>query len=206
MKGQRRISRITGGIFDLSGSETGLDTDPAQVRSDVECWLEFFGNYENGFVGDIPRLQRDYFTFMCWFYFSPLMCDLRKRGAPPEPLQLRSAHVRSAIRSEQLRKEQPDRNSYDLDVLLSENSRNSVLHSQQPAGIARFLQAFSGVFDDVTRERFSRHAPEIIKDEAIHYSEYPCFALSMNAEARSFLPRNRETLPYDLHEDISAWR
>ena len=54
-----------------------LEADTADVRSDVEAWLEFFGNYANGFVGDVPRLQRDYFTFMCWFYFAPLMYDVR---------------------------------------------------------------------------------------------------------------------------------
>ena len=42
------------------------------------------------------------------------------------------------------------------------------------------------MFDDVTRDRFNRNAPEIIKDETIPYAEYPCFALSMNAEARNF--------------------
>ena len=39
---------------------------------------------------------------------------------------------------------------------------------------------------DVKRDRFNRHADEIIKDESIPYAEYPCFALSMNADARSF--------------------
>ena len=34
-------------------------------------------NYDNGFVGDVRRLQSDYFAFMCWFYMAPLMCDLR---------------------------------------------------------------------------------------------------------------------------------
>ena len=43
----------------------------------AQAGMEFFGNYENGFKGDVPRLQRDYFTFMCWFYFSPLLCDVR---------------------------------------------------------------------------------------------------------------------------------
>ena len=42
------------------------------------------------------------------------------------------------------------------------------------------------MFDDVTRDRFNRHAPEIIKDETVHDAEYPCFATSMNAEARNF--------------------
>ena len=73
---QTYLSR-DGGRFALSGNEYSLDADPADVRSDVECWLEFFGNYERGFAGDVDRLRRDYWTFMCWFYFAPLMCDLR---------------------------------------------------------------------------------------------------------------------------------
>ena len=71
---------LSNGRFNLSGNEFSLATDPLKVRSDVAVLLEFFANYENGFVGDVPRLQRDYFTFVCWFYFSPLMCDLRSRA------------------------------------------------------------------------------------------------------------------------------
>ena len=36
-------------------------------RFDEAAQLAFFDNYENSFVGS-PRLQRDYFTFMGWFY------------------------------------------------------------------------------------------------------------------------------------------
>ena len=42
------------------------------------------------------------------------------------------------------------------------------------------------VFDDITKARFARHGEEVIKDESIPYAEYPCFALSMNADAHSF--------------------
>ena len=42
------------------------------------------------------------------------------------------------------------------------------------------------VFDDVARDRFNRHAEEVIKQDYIQAEEYPCFALSMNAEARNF--------------------
>ena len=69
----------------LSGQAMSLETDADQVASDVAAWLEFFGNYENGFVGDVPRMQRDYFTFMCWFYFSPWMCDLRNAALRATP-------------------------------------------------------------------------------------------------------------------------
>ena len=55
-------------------------------------------------------------------------------------------------------------------------------------GLQEAYKRFPVVFDDVTRDRFSRYADEIIKDETIPYREYPCFALSMNADARSFKP------------------
>ena len=55
-------------------------------------------------------------------------------------------------------------------------------------GLPQSYRRFPVVFDDVTRDRFNRYAPEIIKDETIAYSEYPCFACSMNADARRFFP------------------
>ena len=187
-EGPKTYLSYSGDVFDLSGSDMDLDADPVHVRNDVECWLEFFGNYENGFVGDIRRLQRDYFTFMCWFYFSPLMCDLRN----------------SALRQNRFSFDQPmfavlygqsncGKSSLIETLMTSMFSYPRIVETQSFTrsnlrGLQETYKRFPIVFDDVTRERFSRHAPEIIKDEAIHYSEYPCFALSMNAEARSFLP------------------
>ena len=40
------------------------------------CWSATFENY-SAFEGDVPRHQRDYFILTSWFYFSPLMSDLR---------------------------------------------------------------------------------------------------------------------------------
>ena len=174
--------------FSLSGSEMDLDADPAKVRADVEAWLEFFSNYGNGFVGDVSRLQRDYFTFMCWFYFSPLMCDVRN----------------AALRQNVFSFEQPmfaviygqsncGKSSLIETLMTSMFSHPRIVETQSFTrsnlrGLQQAYRRFPVVFDDVTRDRFNRHAPEIIKDETIHYSEYPCFALSMNAEARSFAP------------------
>ena len=53
-----------GRTLSLSGQVMSLEADDAQVASDVAAWLEFFGNYANGFVGDAPWMQRDYFTFV----------------------------------------------------------------------------------------------------------------------------------------------
>ena len=187
-EGLKTFLSYNGGVFTLSGNEMSMDVDPSQVRGDVGAWLEFFGNYDNGFVGDIPRLQRDYFTFMCWFYFSPLMCDLRN----------------AALRQNRFSFDQPmfavlygqsncGKSSLVETLMASMFSHPRIVETQfftrsNLRGLQESYKRFPVVFDDVTRDRFSRHAPEIIKDEAIPYPEYPCFALSMNADARSFLP------------------
>ena len=187
-EGPKTFLSINGRAVNLSGDEISLDVDPSEVRSDVGAWLEFFGNYRNGFVGDVARLQRDYFTFMCWFYFSPLMCDLRN----------------AALRQNRFSFDQPmfavlygqsncGKSSLIETLMRSMFSYPRIVETQyftrsNLRGLQESYKRFPVVFDDITRDRFNRHAPEIIKDETITYSEYPCFALSMNADARSFLP------------------
>ena len=159
-EGPRTFLSLNGRTFNLSGREINLEADPSQVRSDVGAWLEFFGNYENGFVGDIPRLQRDYFTFMCWFYFSPLMCDLRN----------------SALRQSRFSFDQPmfavlygqsncGKSSLIETLMASMFSHPRIVETQyftrsNLRGLQESYKRFPVVFDDVTRDRFSRHAPE----------------------------------------------
>ena len=187
-EGPTTFLSYNGEIFTLSGREIKLEVDPSQVSSDVGAWLEFFGNYGNGFVGDISRLQRDYFTFMCWFYFSPLMCDLRN----------------AALRQNRFSFDQPmfavlygqsncGKSSLIETLMASMFSYPRIVETQsftrsKLRGLQESYKRFPVVFDDVTRDRFARHAPEIIKDETISFSEYPCFALSMNADTKNFLP------------------
>ena len=186
--GPRTFLSYDGKRFILSGNKLSLETDPAEVRSDVAAWLEFFGNYENGFAGDVPRLQRDYYTFMCWFYFSPLMCDLRNNALrkgnfsfdqPLFAVLYGQSNCGKSILIETLMRSMF---SYPRIVETQYFTRSNL------RGLQESYKRFPVVFDDVTRDRFSRHAPEIIKDETIQYPEYPCFALSMNAEARNFPP------------------
>ena len=187
-EGPTTFLTYNGSAFTLSGREFSLEADSSQVSNDVDAWLEFFGNYGNGFVGDIPRLQRDYFTFMCWFYFSPLMCDLRN----------------AALRQNRFSFDQPmfavlygqsncGKSSLIEAMMASMFSHPRIVETRyftrsNLRGLQEAYKRFPVVFDDVTRDRFSRHAPEIIKDETISYSEYPCFALSMNADTKNFLP------------------
>lgn len=177
-----------GGRFILSGNEYSLEADAADVRSDVECWLEFFGNYEHGFAGDVDRLRRDYWTFMCWFYFAPLMCDLRnfmmRRNAfsfdqPMFAILYGSSNCGKTRLIEALMA-----SMVDFPHMIDTRDFTAC----KLRGLQASYKRFPVVFDDVTGDRFRRHGPEVIKDETIADDEYPCFALSMNAEMRGFQP------------------
>ena len=179
---------LENGQFTLSGKPMSLDADESDVRSDAASWLEFFGNYENGFAGDVPRLQRDYYTFMCWFYFSPLMCDFRNAALRRNTFSFDQPMFAILYGSSNCGKTSlVDTLTRSMFSYMPEIDTRDFTKSKL-RGLQQAYKRFPVVFDDVARERFSRHAQEIIKDESIPYSEYPCFALSMNAETRSFPP------------------
>ena len=123
---------------------------------------------------------------MSWFYFSPLLCDIRN----------------FALRSNAFSFDQPMfavlyGSSNCGKTSLIETPMQSMFSYPRMVGTDRFtrtnLRALQNsfkrlpvVFDDVTRDRFNRHGEEVIKQDYIPDAEYPCFALSMNAEARNF--------------------
>ena len=175
-----------GDHFNLSGVNINLDANTCDVGRDVAAWLEFFGNYQNGFVGDVPRLQRDYFTFMCWFYFAPLMCDVRNTA-----LRLGRFSFDQPMFAIVYGQSNCGKSSLIETLMVSMFGHPKIVDTQSFTrsslrGLQQSFRRFPIVFDDVGRDRFNRHAPEIIKDETVHDAEYPCFALSMNAEARNF--------------------
>lgn len=179
---------LDSGCFTLSGESMSLDADPDGVAGDVERWIAFFRNYENGFVGDVPRLQRDYFTFMCWFYFSPFMCDLRNAALRRNAFSFDQPMFAVLYGSSNCGK-----TSLVETLMTSMFSCPRIVEARDFTrsnlrGLQKVYRRFPVVFDDVSRDRFRQHADEVVKDEWIPYDEYPCFALSMNAEARSFRP------------------
>lgn len=170
----------------LSDRPVSLDADWAEVRSDAACWLEFFDNYNRGFAGDVPRLQRDYFTFMSWFYFAPLLCELRNYAIRQDIFSFKHPMFAVVYGSSNCGK-----TSLIETLMTSMFEFPRIVETAQFTrtnlrGLQQSYRRFPIVFDDVTRDRFNRNGEEIIKDDAMPDTEYPCFALSMNAEARNF--------------------
>ena len=178
------------GTFTLQGADLSLDVKSEDVSRDARLLLEFFNNYEDDFVGDVERLQRDYFCFMSWFYFAPFMCDLR------------NANIRQGLEFQQpmfaILYGRSDCGKSSLTNTLMTSMfgygkkgfvPNSLFTPSRVRGLRQEFRRHPVVFDDVSNNRFRQYADEVVKDgEISHGDEYPCIALLMNMDTRRFKP------------------
>ena len=157
------------------------------MASDARLLLDYFSNFEGAFEGNVPALQRDYFSLMSWLYFSPFMCDLRSLAL------LRDTDViRYPLFAIVFGKSSCGKTSL-VDTLMT--SMFGYAHTiekrgfttPQLRGLRHAYKRFPVVFDDIGRTAFNQHGRDIIKDELQpEVEEYPAFILSMNAEPQSF--------------------
>ncbi len=180
------LDRINGKAM-LSGEDLPLRWDSRSVRTDASLILDFFGNYEGAFEGDVPAHQRDYFTLMAWLYFSPFICDLRSLA------HLRDSDVvRYPSFAIIFGKSNCGKTSLVDTLTTSMFGRPHTVDKRsfttaQLRGLQHAYRRHPVVFDDIGRRAFNQHGRDIIKDELPpSVSEYPGFVLSMNAEPHSF--------------------
>lgn len=171
----------------LSGKEFPLEADESLLRKDAGLLSEYFRNYDGAFEGNVPRLQRDYFVFMSWLYFSPFICDMRSLALLQDSDVIRFPSFAVIFGKSNCGK------TCLVDTLLT--SMFGFAHTIEKAGFTaaqlRGLQAsyrrFPVVFDDIGKTAFMHHGRDMIKNEMQPpVTEYPSFILSMNAEPQSF--------------------
>ncbi len=178
-----RINRVA----QLSGSQFPLEFDAQARRKDASLLLDYFKNYEDAFEGNVPRLQRDYFTLMAWLYFSPFICDMRSLA-----LLRDSDVVRFPCFAIIFGKSNCGKTSL-VDTLMTSMFGHALTIDKQSFTSAKLLglqQSYKRlpvVFDDIGRAAFARHGRDMIKNEMQPpVEEYPGFVISMNAEPQSF--------------------
>jgi hypothetical protein len=170
----------------LSGRETALSPGWADVQSDAACLVEYFENFRKGFLGDVAQHQKDYFLFLCWFYFSPLICDLRNQAIVEQgyifdfPLFAVLYGKSNCGKTRLIETVMKSMFGYFTFVDKTYFTRKNLWD------LFRSNKRFPVVFDDVEKKRFTEHAMDIIKDETTLREEYPAYVLSMNAEDHSF--------------------
>ena len=180
------IDRITRSAI-LSGQPFPLEWDDDRVHRDAELLLGYFKNFEEAFEGNVPVLQRDYFTLMSWLYFSPFMCDMRSLALLQDSDVIRFPSFAIVFGKSNCGK------TSLVDTLMT--SMFGFAHTvdkgsftkAQLRGLQHGYRRFPVVFDDIGRRAFITHGRDTIKDELQpEVAEYPGFILSMNAEPQSF--------------------
>ncbi len=170
----------------LTGREVSLSPIWSDVQSDVRCLLEYFENFNNGFHGNILQHQKDYFLFLCWFYFSPIICEMRTHAIveqgyifdfPLFAILYGKSNCGKTRLIETLMKSMFGYHQFVEKANFTRTNLRDLLHT---------TKRFPVIFDDVEKKRFTDHATDIIKDETFLLEEYPAFVLSMNAEDHSF--------------------
>lgn len=171
----------------MSGQRFPLEWDNELVSRDAELLLGYFRNFEDAFEGNVPVLQRDYFTLMSWLYFSPFMCDMRSLALLQDSDVIRFPSFAIVFGKSNCGK------TSLVDTLMT--SMFGFAHTvdkgsftkAQLRGLQHGYKRFPVVFDDIGRRAFITHGRDTIKDELQpEVSEYPGFILSMNAEPQSF--------------------
>lgn len=170
----------------LSGREISLSPSWTDVQSDVACFIEYFENFRKGFLGDVVQHQKDYFLFLCWFYFSPMICDLRNQAIVEQgyifdfPLFAVLYGKSNCGKTRLIETVMKSMFGYFSVVEKGYFTRTNLWD------LFRSNKRFPVVFDDVEKKRFTDHAMDIIKNETTLQEEYPAYVLSMNAEDHSF--------------------
>lgn len=211
-----RSALLSGKQYVLEGEDDGVRTDGALLRN-------YFKNYEGAFEGNVPRLQRDYFIFMAWLYFSPFICDMRSLALLQDSDVIRFPSFAIIFGKSNCGK------TSLVDTLMTSMFGSAATVDKQSFTISKLLalqqgyKRFPVVFDDVGRAAFRRHGRDMIKNEMQPpVSEYPAFILSMNAEPQSFpdevvkrslmiytttaLPPHNEELRQQLQSSIQEMR
>ena len=172
----------------LCGEQWTLESSPEAESEDAKSLVGFWDSYRSAFRGRTEKLQRDYFIFLCWMFFSPLMCTLRREAALEAEDVVRFPKVGVIYGKANSGKTQ-------LIAMLGQfmfadsfgGAIRSVLTGQTLRGIETAYRRMPAFFDDVGRARFREHAHEYIKNETLcEHEEAPCTIMSMNAKAGVF--------------------
>ena len=177
-----RTANLSGGKFELEWNEE-------LVVSDAKLMLNYFGNYEGNFEGNVSALQRDYFTLMCWLYFSPFICDVRSLALLQDDDVIRCPSFAIVFGKSGCGKtsliDTLTTSMFGFTPLVDKGSFTRA----QLRGLQHAYRRLPVVFDDISKRAFSNYGVDMIKNESHpEVSEYPGFVLSMNSNEQQSFP------------------
>ena len=165
-----------------------FDIKEGMVRRDADALVTFWNTYDDAFRGDVGKLQKDYFIFLCWMFFSPLICTMRRQAALENRDIIRYPRVGIIYGKSNSGKTQL------VDIagkfMFADDFPGAIRTQITGTVLAQINAAYRRMpafFDDVAWRRFREHAQEFIKDETLSVQEEtPCVVVSMNARVGAF--------------------
>lgn len=172
----------------LNGKSLDLAPKREKIAKDVRLFLKYMDGYEK-FHGDVVGMQRRYYEFANWFFCSPFMAGMRDIAERynHEPLPY---PVFGVIYGQS----KAGKTSFLDTLLLMMIGQKLKLSASNftRSNIDNLKHAVKGapiIVDDVTRDRFTQHAVEVIKNEGFgideHLVQYPAVAISGNEDLNS---------------------
>ena len=175
----------------LNGNHWSLDTRDEDVAADTAMLISHWHTYERHFQGDTRRLQHDYFIFLCWAFFTPLISTLRRRFAlhKLDPIQMPRFGILygQSNSGKSLLIQTIGRFMFGNNA--PQPLRANKITTAQIHGIDAAYQRMPATLDDLSSKRFNDHIKDVIKDETTpETDEQPCYIISMNATYDPFMP------------------
>jgi len=173
------------GRISVSGEDLNLTPPEDDVKCDTRLMLEYFQGYEH-FKGNTGKLARDYFTFMCWLYAGPLVCEFRNAA------QARGeSGLDHPIFGILYGKSSCGKSALVKTLLISMFGQEGFLPHEwftgtRVKGLWEQNRRYPLAFDDLPSTRFSNHAFSLIKEDRIPLNDYPVTILSMNTAQDTF--------------------
>lgn len=179
---------VTEHMVSLNGIRLNLKPEKAEIRNDVNLFIEYMSGYER-FHGDVSAMQLRYFEFANWFFTTPFMAVMRNTATKynqnllPYPvfgLLYGQSKAGKTSFLETL-----------LKIMIGQKTKISAPEFTRSAieNLKRSVMGAPIIVDDLTQQRFSQHAIETIKDDNFgvidNLYNYPAVVISANEDVKA---------------------
>ena len=169
----------------FNGKECNLQPEPEKIRSDISSFLSFMSSFDS-FHGEVLPAQKDYFSFMNWYFASVFMPYLRYIA------KLYNYNVEQQFPVVGIIYGDSNGGKSTFIKLLSKMMSNATIRPNSSSdftgtkidSLKRSCEGIPIYIDDLDKTQFTNNAGKIIKDDdwgiAERFINYPAIAITTN--------------------------
>ena len=169
----------------FNGKECNLHPEPAKIRNDINSFISFMSSFDS-FHGEVLPAQKDYFSFMNWYFASVFMPYLRYIA------KIYNYNVEQQFPVVGIIYGDSNGGKSTFIKLLSKMMSNATIRPNASSDftgtkIDNLKRACEGIpiyIDDLDKMQFTNNAGKIIKDDdwgiAERFINYPAIAITTN--------------------------